>query len=236
MYFDMHVHSAFSEGESSLKEIAMQAKLLGFSGICFAEYFKNKEKMNELKQEIDKVSKEAKIKIFLGFEARNANELKKLVKLRREYDVLLVRGYDLKLNRLAVETPEVDILTHPEFNRKDSGLNHVLVREAAKNNVAIEINFRNILISNKTTRSIVLKHISQNIKLCKKYKAPIITCSGAISHWQLRDPKVLVSMASMLGLELREAKDTLSIVPKRIIDQINERKSSKWIMPGVKEL
>lgn len=232
----MHVHSAFSEGESTLEELASQAKMLGFSGICFAEYFKNKEQIYELQREIDRVEKEVKIKIFLGFEARNINELKKLVKLRREYDMLLVRGHDLKLNRAAVRTPEVDILTHPEFNRKDSGLNHVLAREAAKNNVAIEINFRNILINTKATRSLVLKNMMQNVKLCKKYNAPIIICSGAISHWQLRDPKQLISMGVLLGLELKEAKNSLSVVPKKMIEQINERKSPKWIMPGVREL
>jgi ribonuclease P/MRP protein subunit RPP1 len=236
MYFDLHVHSAFSEGESSIRELAAQAKLLGYHGICFAEYFKNKETMEKLKEELNQVEKEIGIKIFLGFEARNANELKRLVKLRREYDILLARGGDLSLNRLAVETPEVDILTHPELARKDSGLNHILVREAAKNNVAIEINFRNIILNTKNSRAIVLKHIMENIKLCKKYKAPIISCSGAISHWQLRDPKVLISMAVVLGLELKQAKDTLSAVPQKIIEQIKERRSEKWIMPGVKEL
>lgn len=236
MYFDFHVHSAFSEGESSLREIATQAKILGYSGICFSEYFKNKEKMEEIKKEIDQVSREVKIKIFLGFEARNTNELRKLVKLRREYDVLLARGSDLSLNRIAVETPEVDILTHPEFNRKDSGFNHIFAREATKNNVAIELNFRNILINNKNTRSLIMKNMAYNVKICKKYKTPIIICSGAISHFQLRDPKVLMSMAMLLGLELKEAKESLSQVPKKIIDQITERRSPKWIMPGVKEL
>ncbi|MCX8178293.1 MAG: PHP domain-containing protein [Candidatus Aenigmarchaeota archaeon] len=236
MYYDMHVHSAFSEGESSLEEIATQAKMLGYSGICFAEYFKGKQKMLELKEEIAKVSEKARIKIFLGFEARNSNELKRLVALRREYDVLLVRGYDTKLNRLAVETPEVDILTHPEYERKDSGLNHVLVKEAAKNNVSIEINFRNILINSKNSRSAVLSHITHNVMLCKKFKAPVIICSGAISHWQLRDPKIMISFAKLVGLDLHEAKLSLSEAPKRIINQIDERKSRKWIMPGVKEL
>jgi len=236
MYFDFHVHSAFSEGESSLREIAAQAKILGYHGICFAEYFKDKETMEKLKQELEQVEKEVKIKMFLGFEARNANELKRLVKLRRKYDVLLVRGGDLSINRLGVETPEVDILTHPELGRKDPGLNHVLVKEAAKNNVAIEINFRSIMLSTKSTRALVIKHMMENVKLCKKYKAPIITCSGAISHWQLRDPKVLISTAVMLGLELKQAKETVSSVPQKIIEQIKERSSGKWIMPGVKEL
>ncbi len=232
----MHVHSAFSGGESTLEEIASRAKLLGFNGICFSEYFKNKNEIQVLKEKISSVSKKIGIKIFLGFEARNSNELRKLVNLRREYDVLLVRGYDLELNRMAVETPEVDILTHPELNRKDSGFNHIMAKEAVKNNVAIEVNFRNILLSNKATRSLIMQNIVKNIKLCKKFKAPIIINSGAISHWQLRDPKILMSMGNLLGLELNEAKAAISDIPDKIIKQINERKSSKWIMPGVKEL
>ncbi|MCS7135030.1 MAG: PHP domain-containing protein [Candidatus Aenigmarchaeota archaeon] len=236
MYFDMHVHSAFSGGESTLKELATRAKMLGYYGICFSEYFESKSQIRELQEEIREVENEVKIKIFLGFEAKSASELRKLVRLRREYDVLLVRGHDLRLNRLAVQTPEVDILTHPELNRKDSGINHVLAREAAKNNVAIEINFRNILINFKTTRASIIKNMMKNVTLCKKYKAPIIICSGAISHWQLRDPKVLISMGTLLGLELKEAKQSLSEVPKKIIYQATERKSPKWIIPGVKEL
>lgn len=232
----MHVHSAFSGGESTLEEIASRAKLLGFSGICFSEYFKNRNEMQMLKKRTQEVSKKIGIKIFLGFEARNPNELRRLVNLRREYDVLLVRGYDLKLNRIAVETPEVDILTHPELNRKDSGFNHIMAKEATKNNVAIEINFRNILLSNKATRSLIIQNIVKNIKLCKKFKTPIIINSGSISHWQLKDPKVLISMGVLLGLELNEAKAAISNTPSMIIKQISERKSSKWIMPGVREI
>lgn len=235
-YYDMHIHSAFSGGESTLEEIASRAKLLGFNGICFSEYFKNRNEIQKLKEKIADVSKKIGINIFLGFEARNSNELKKLIKIRREYDVLLVRGYDLELNRMAVETPEVDILTHPELNRKDSGLNHIMVREAAKNNVAVEVNFRNILLSNKASRSLIMHNIAKNIKLCKKFKAPIIINSGAISHWQLKDPKVLISMGNLLGMELNEAKAAITDVPNKIVKQINERKSSKWIMPGVREL
>lgn len=235
-YYDFHVHSAFSEGESSLEEIANTAKFLGYSGICFAEYYRNKNQIDFLKEKILSVSKQVGIEIFLGFEARNVFELKKLARERRKYDVLLVRGYDLKLNRKAVETPEVDILTHPELGRKDSGFNHTMAKLAVKNNVAIEVNFRNILLSSKATRSHILQNISNNVKLCKKFKTPIIICSGAISHWQMRDPKVLISMGCLLGLELNEAKKCLSDVPKRIIQQIRERKSERWIMPGVREV
>jgi len=233
-FYDLHVHSAFSEGKSSLEEIAKTAKLLGFSGICFAEYFESEEKMEELKREIERISKEVGIEIYLGFEARNVKELKLLAKLRREFDVLLARGGSLKLNRAACETPEVDILTHPELDRKDSGFNHVLAKLAHKNNVAIEINFREVLMSSKESRSRILKNMRLNVRLAKKYGVPIICCSGAISHLEMRDPKILASFLTLLGLELKEAKECLSKIPANILNLSKERRSEKWIMPGVR--
>jgi ribonuclease P/MRP protein subunit RPP1 len=233
-FFDFHVHSVFSGGESSIEELASMAKSLGFKGFCFTAYPLGKKEEEILKTEIEKVKKEFGIEIFLGFEARNLRELKYLVKRRKEFDVLLVRGGEIELNREACETPEVDILTHPELGRQDSGLNHVLVKLAAKNFTAIEINFREILFTTKRTRSLVLKNIQQNVRIAKKYKAPLIICSGAINHFEMRDPYSLISIGHQLGLEIKEAKEAISKTPQEIIKRINERKSENWIMPGVK--
>lgn len=233
-FYDFHIRSDFSEGESSIEEIAERSKILGYKGICFSEYFKNRKQIDDLKKETSLISKKQNIEIFVGFQARNSSELSKLAKIRKEYDVLLVRGSDLNLNRKAVETPEVDILLHPEFGRRDSGFNHVMAKLATKNNVAIEVNFREILLSSKNTRAHIIHNISKNVQLCKKYHARIILCSGAVSHLQLKDPKVLMSMGCLLGLELNEAKKALSEVPENIIKMIRERKSEEWVRPGVK--
>jgi len=231
--FDMHVHSAFSGGVSSLEELASTAKILGYKGICFVAYPLSKKEEEILKAEIERVKKEFAIEIYLGFEARNVKELRILAKRRKEFDVLLARGGDLKLNRIACETPEVDILTHPEFGRNDSGLNHILARLAAENNVAIELNFREILTSSKASRAKFLSHMQRNVMLAKKFKAPIILCSGAINHFEMRDPYCLISLATQLGLELKEAKDAITKVPQKIIEEIKKRRDERWIMPGV---
>ena len=232
--YDLHLHSAFSGGQSSLEQLASTSKELGYAGICFAEYFQNDNQIKKLKEEIAKVEQKIGIKIYLGFEARNPKELAKLIEQRKMFDILLMQGGDLKMNRLACETPQVDILTHPENNRNDSGLNQVLVKFAAENNVAIEINFREILLASKRTRNSIMKNILNNVKLAKKFDVPMILCSGGISHFELRDPQVMISMANQLGLELSEAKDAISKIPENIIKQSKERKSEKWVMPGVK--
>ncbi|MEM5766334.1 MAG: RNase P subunit p30 family protein [Candidatus Aenigmatarchaeota archaeon] len=235
-FFDLHVHSAFSGGESSLEELAKTAKLLGYRGICFVFYYQNERQKDILLAEIERVKKEVGIDVYLGFEARDTKELKYLADKRRGFDLLLARGGDIEMNRVACETPEVDILTHPEYQRNDSGLDHVSVKFAAKNDVAIEINLREILISNKVSRSKILANIARNVQLAKKYKAKIIVCSGAVSHWELRDPLCLASIATLLGLELKDGKRAVSEIPKEIIEKVIERRSGNWIMPGVRRI
>lgn len=233
--YDLHVHSVFSEGESSLEQLAEMARRLGYSGICFAEYYEGEKQLKKLKDEIAKIERKVGIEIFLGFEARTAKELKALKEKRKLFDMLLARGGELRMNRVACETKEVDILTHPEYKRNDSGLNHIMAKLAGKNNVAIEVNFREILMGSERTRSKILANMRDNVKLAKKYGVPIILCSGAINHWEMRDPLCIVSMATQLGLTLKEAKDAISKIPALIVNQSKTRKSKKWIMPGVVE-
>jgi ribonuclease P/MRP protein subunit RPP1 len=232
-YYDLHVHSAFSEGESTIEQIAEMAKQLGYRGVCFSEYFGGELQLKKLKGEIAKAESKAGIDIFLGFEAKTLSELERLKQHRRQFDVLLVRGGDLRMNRAACETKEVDILTHPSYGRYDCGINHVLAKLAAKNGVAIELNFREILISTKKTRNVVLANMRELVELGKKYKASIILCSGSTSHWTLRDPLTMLSMAMRVGLRLEEAKKALTETPRGIIEGSRRKRSKEWIEDGV---
>jgi ribonuclease P/MRP protein subunit RPP1 len=232
--YDLHIHSAFSSGESTLEEIVKTAKEFGYKGIGFISYPLKKEEEDLLKAEINRVSKEYNFEIYIGFEATNKMELKKLLNRRREFDLLLVRGGMNFMNRIAVENRGVDILTHPDYERKDCGINHVLARLAKENEVAIEINFREVLNSEGLVRKNVLANHMEIIRLYKKFKFPLIISSGALSHWQIKDPKVLISYLVTLGLEMKEAKEALSVTPRKIIERAKEWRSDKWIMPGVK--
>lgn len=233
-YYDLHVHSAFSEGESSIEQLADMAMQLGYKGVCFSEYFEGKERLKKLKKEIAKAASNVGIDVSLGFEARTLRELAKLKNQRKLFDVLLVHGGDLRINRAACETKEVDILTHPSYGRYDCGLNHILAKLATKNNVAIELNFREILISTKKTRNVALANMREIVKLGKKYKVPVIICSGSISHWTLRDPLVLRSMGMQLGLTLKEAKEAVTKVPEAILARSKKKRGKDWIENGVK--
>jgi len=235
-FFDLHVHSAFSEGESTIPQLAQRAKELGYAGICFSEYFEGRARLEQLKAEVAKAQRESGIEILLGFEARDAQELRRLAEIRRMFDVLLAHGGDIALNRAAVETKEVDILTHPEHGRYDGGMNHVMAKLAKENGVALEVNFREILTASNKTRSRTLASMRENIALARKYKMKVILCSGAVSHWELRDPLCVTAMAEMLGMRPDEAKAALAAVPQAIVEKAKKRRSDRWVMPGVEKV
>lgn len=140
------------------------------------------------------------------------------------------------MNRLACEDSRVDILTHPEENRTDSGLDEPTMKAANVNNVSIEINFNEILNSFRKPRSYVLNHIATNIRLCDHYRIPMIISSGAKSIWDMRPPREMVSMANSLGLELGKAFAAVTSIPQQIIENNKKVLEGTKITEGVEEV
>jgi ribonuclease P/MRP protein subunit RPP1 len=152
--------------------------------------------------------------VFL--EADDWGELKRKIGENREKaDVLVFRGGDEKLNRKAVEDSRMDVLLHPEKGRKDSGFNHVLAKEASKNQVALGLDFKMLDTSNKT-RSHIFRHWQRNLMLCEKYDAPYIITSSAKEKYDLRAPRDLASVIDSLGYK---GKKAVSEYPKNIVER-----------------
>lgn len=112
----------------------------------------------------------------------NINEARKQIqKLKKENKLRIVRAQDTEFNRKILENKDVSVLLSPEIhNRKDklkqrdSGLNEVLCKLAAKNNIKIGINIKEIQKLEKKQKAIILARIMQNIQLCKRTKTQIV--------------------------------------------------------------
>ncbi|RLJ04899.1 MAG: ribonuclease P [Candidatus Aenigmatarchaeota archaeon] len=220
-YYDLHVHTNVSVGENSLEEIVEQAKRLNIDGLGITDYFSTVDEFMRRKK-----VKRPDIDIVFGviIRAETESQLKKTVNaVRNKAELILVHGGNYEINRLASEMPEVDILAHPELERRDSGIDHIVARNMGENNVALEINFREILESFKKHRAYVLSNMRRNIYLAKKYNVPIVTTSSAYSIWGMRACRDLASFANLLGLDLPEAIATVSSTPEQIITS-NRRK------------
>src|SRR3989338_4774005 len=220
MFYDMHLHTTSSVGENSVEEMAAMAKRLGLSGIVVVSYYPFFAELPKI-EGIDLVN-------AVMLKPSTPNELQKMIsKSRSKAELILVHGGLYEVNRAACETSAVDILCHPEFGRKDSGLDHVTAKAAAENKVAIEINFRQILESHARNRVNSLASMRTNVMLCSKYNATAIATSGAVNKWGMRSGRELASMLNMLGMDLGASIDALSEAPFRMIKENREKLSGK---------
>lgn len=222
--FDYHLHT------ENLEETIRTAKALGLSGICLASNWTNLQDFEKFKSETLPYKKE--IDIAVGVEIKDKpNKIPHIVEsVRRKAEVVLVHGGDLEANRVAVETPGVDILLHPEMGREDSGIDHTMAKLAKKNNVAIEFSMNDLIQSSKVTRSRLLHSMLENSKLVRKYRTPFVLTSGAFDSFGLRSPSELFSLGKVLGFQDPEIKKASSDF---IVTENRKRLSGKWVMPGV---
>ncbi len=129
---------------------------------------------------------------------------------------VIVLGSTDEINRMALEDKRVDMLLSPEELRKkdfmkwkNSGLNHVLCRLAAQNNIKIGISFSAIKHLESKERSLRLSRIMQNIILCRKYSTKIVLASFAESESDLLSPYELRSLGIVMGMTPKQANESL---------------------------
>jgi len=217
-FYDLHI----SAGSNSAEEFAKMAERLGWDGFALADRFESVEKFKVFKRAVADAQKNAKVEIFPAVEIQVGDpmELKRALEKTRELAlVVIVLGGNYKVNRAACEDARVDILAHPAFGRLDSGLDEACLQKAFENNVAVEINFREILNNFRRQRSQILQNTALNLKLCEALKVKTILCSGAANVWEMRDPRQLVAVAENLGLELGKGFVSASEVPEKIIEK-----------------
>jgi ribonuclease P/MRP protein subunit RPP1 len=210
IYYDFHQEIA------DIQAAIRQAKLLGFSGMAVAGADKTM-KDEKLREGFDLVS-------MVILKPKNPEELNiELERSRKAFEIIAVQGGDYEVNRSACEDNRVDLLLNPERGRLDSGIDHICAKAAADNSVAIEINFNGIL--NAKNRPRMVYFLKRNVYLCKKYNAPLITTSGASNIWEMRAPRELAAISHVLGMEINEAIESVSLVPEEKL-KINRDKLS----------
>ena len=222
MFYDLYVHTSGSIGESTLEETINWAKTLGLGGLGIVFYPEQLQSKPTLpKADIDLAS----ICVIKANTPADVDEA--VARNRQKADVIAVFGGNYDVNRAACSNSAVDVLLHPELNRHDNGLDHICAHAAKENNVAIELNFHSLLEAYRRHRVSVLAAMRKNIMLCRKYDAPIVVASGALTKWDLRSGRELAALANVLGLELGKAIDAASAIPEHIVTVNREKLAGK---------
>ena len=217
MYYDL-IHEELEINEKSVKFL----KFMGWDGAGIIKIVEN------LAQQISQKPEKNYFNDFVIFpvveiKTKSVGELKKILKnVREKFIVVCVHGGDYQINRAACEDSRVDILFHPELERRDNGLDEYCLKKARENEVVIGINFRHILETHRRHRVSILKNISENIRLCHEIGVDMIISSCAKSIWEIRDPRALASFLNVLGMDLGKAIKSSSQILERIVEK-NEK-------------
>lgn len=164
---------------------------------------------------------------------KNSNEVRKVVnKFRNKTQYLSCLGGDLKINRAICENNRIDVLSRPYYKRHDSGMNHVLAKLAVKNNVAIELCFRDILNQHLKYRANVIASFKEILKFHRKFQFSLILTTDTKYIYDVRSTRDIVALFKAIGFTNEEIYNGFYKYPKEILDFNKDRKN--MIIQGVK--
>jgi len=149
---------------------------------------------------------------------------------RPECPLLLVRGGTDALNRYAVETDRIDVLTRPMAG--DGDFNHVLARAAKTHRVHVEFDFGPVLRASGGPRVQALQGLRKLRELVEEYDAPFVVSVNADSHRQLRAPRELRAVGEQIGFTADQITAGLEAWGA-IVARNRERAADRFIEPGV---
>lgn len=193
------------------EEFIIIAQRLGYSALFLVYDYQNKKQVEILKEKFSALKHTTKFNLFLALKVKPTE----IAKTRKFADLIFCESSEK--NRWLVEKNRNFILYNLEYQQKNdfihhrnSGLNHILCSFACENNVRIGISFSSLVHAHKKTKSVLIGRISQNIKLCRKYKVQLVLSSFANSVYDMKSPYDLQSFGVVLGMQPEEAKKAIS--------------------------
>lgn len=232
MFFDLNIVGNNLENNLVL---AREASKYGWNHINFSYNQNEYPDALEFKQDlINELDGDISIDYTLEIKSNNVNEIRKTaLKFRNKSSCISVIGGDLKVNRAVLENIKIDVLSRPYLKRYDSGINHVLAKEAVKNNVAIELCFRDVLKSYLSHRSKVIANFKDIYALYWKYDFPLILSSRAQSVFDIKTTHDFIAFFKQTGLSDEDI--TKSFLNASNILKFNENREN-LILRGVRRV
>ena len=232
MFFDLNIKG--SSFDDNLK-LAIEASKYGWEHINFSYDQNDFKQAQEFRDELsDNLENIIDFDYTLEIKSNNVNEIRKIArKFRSRASCISVVGGDLKVNRAVLENVQMDVLSRPYLRRYDSGLNHVLAKEALRNNVAVELCFKDVLKSYLAPRSKVISNFKDVYTLYRKFDFPLILSSRAESVFDIRTTHDFIAFFTQTGLTVSEIEKSF-MTAENILEFNRNRKN--MILTGVRRV
>ncbi len=146
--------------------------------------------------------------IVIGEDAYLAEDEHDVSRNRDDYELILADGH------WAFEDKRVDIIYNLEdaeredfMHHRASGMNHVLAKQAAQDDIKVAFNFS--LLYDQEMRDVILGRMMQNVKLCRKFDVDMVIASFADHPQEMRAPMELRGFGETIGMHPEEAKQAV---------------------------
>jgi RNase P/RNase MRP subunit p30 len=129
--------------------------------------------------------------------------------------IIALSGGDDSFNRRAIETLKIDYLVSPEGNfkrntlkQRDSGINHVVAKEAKLKKISFIIDISEIRNLGKIEKSLRLESLIQNIKICKRADSSIKMANLSKNKNILMGEMSRKSFGMSLGMSSEQSRES----------------------------
>ncbi|MFB6255059.1 MAG: RNase P subunit p30 family protein [Halobacteriaceae archaeon] len=185
----------YPRGKSTIARFAKTASMYGYTGLIIRA---NRDETPLESVQTIQGRYDIDIATAIEIDADSKAEMSgHLGAVRNEYPLIICRGGTPSLNRFAVESPRIDVLSGPMENEGD--FNHVLARKAAENNVAIEFSFANVLRAAGGRRVQSVQQLRKLREIITHYDTPYICTGFPHSHLELRAPREMKAVGNQIG-------------------------------------
>ncbi len=207
MYEFSRCHPA---SRSTASRVAVTVERAGFDGVVLRNPYRGGSPPEYTVAGEDEVD----VDVVRGVEvqADDVQELHGYVgNLSSSYRVVCVEGGDEDVERAAAASENVDVLSSPrEFD-------HVTVRDAAENDVALEVDLGPVLRESGGGRVAALKDVRLLVELAEKYDAPLVVSASPENHLQVRGLLELRAVAAQANVD-GELFDAASETSRKVVD------------------
>jgi RNase P/RNase MRP subunit p30 len=215
-YLDLNVSSNQGEGKSSPEEMASISRILGFSGLGFADFSQISD-FQKVKENLSNLPLRAYSRVNLNFDSVTKNN-KMLNRLRKNVDIVAVTCLNRRVAVWAARNRDVDLLYFPEIKMYQQ-VDKSLVGLIYNTENAVEISVRPILLSRGLARANTLGILRKVAEIVMREHATLVLTSDAHSKFELRSPKGLAALGTLLEIPYEIAIEAVSKNPLKIVER-----------------
>lgn len=231
-FIDLHLRAP--EDPEGIEAMLGLAARLGFRGVGLYKEGATHRALRDVARGmgLDLVSR-------VDLKPRNVGELTAaLRKLRRRFEVVAVECRSKKIARQAAKDHRVDILNFPHSlsGRRRIGLDRQEASLASEANCAYEINLSDLLHHGHVDLSKLIGLMRIQVGNARRFDVPMVISSGARAPLQMRDPRGLASVLTLIGLDDEARLDAVSRSPWRIVEANRGKLDPGFVAPGVRRV